>query len=94
MKAEVAEIFEETGCNTAATRELLGEGSCNDANLLQHLALIEQRCGEIVPLYVARLHAQPSVQAEPSEARTSFTVRTDFTLSQQARTVAFGARIS
>jgi len=76
LRATVGETFEEIGCNTAATRELLGEGGVNESNLLQYLALIEQRAGgEIVPLYTQRLArlGVPVMQAEPSEARSVFT---------------------
>ena len=81
LKTTISEIFEETGCNTAATRELLGEGGVNESNVLQYLALIEQRCNELMPYYVQHTGRQgtPSVQAEPSEARSSFTFRTDYT---------------
>ena len=87
-------MFRETGCDTAATRELLGDCGVNESNVLQYLALIEQRCCEIMPLYAEQAGGRipPPVQAEPSEARSFLTqqVRSPFcwacAMAHRART--------
>ena len=77
LRSTVGDMFTETGCDTAATRELLGDCGVNESNVLQYLALIEQRCSEILPLYAEQVAAReappPGVQAEPSEAQSYFT---------------------
>jgi hypothetical protein len=89
LRATVADIFRETGCDTAATRELLGDSGVNESNVLQYLALIEQRCSEIMPLYAEHVAGReatpPPVQAEPSEARSY--------LTQQVRAVISSKRV-
>jgi hypothetical protein len=95
LKSSIGEMFDEVGCNTAATRELLGDGGVTDSSVLQYLALIEQRCEEIVSLFLsrlARMPPMPSVQAEPSETRSSFTIRTDYTQQASSCRGASGCR--
>ncbi len=55
LKASITKIFEDTGCNTPATRELLGDLGMSESNVLQYLALVEQRTSEIMALYVQKL---------------------------------------
>ena len=72
LKASIQTLFEKIGCSTPATRELLGGAGVTESNVLQFLALIEQRACELLRLFLqrrARLGA-PAVQEEASEART------------------------
>ena len=55
LKATINRIFDNTGCNTAATRKLLGDLGITESNVLQYLALIEQRASEIMALYTQKL---------------------------------------
>jgi hypothetical protein len=55
LKATINRIFDATGCNTAATRKLLGDLGITESNVLQYLALIEQRASEIMALYMQKL---------------------------------------
>ena len=73
LKASIQTLFEKIGCSTPATRELLGSTGVTESNVLQYLALIEQRACELLRLYLhrrARLGA-PAMQEEASEARTA-----------------------
>ena len=65
LKASIGKIFEDTGCNTAATRELLGDLGVSESNVLQYMALIEQRSSEILSHYLQKLARGgiPAVQA-------------------------------
>jgi len=72
LKASIQALFEQIGCSTPATRELLGGTGVTESNVLQFLALIEQRACELLRLFLhrrARLGA-PALQEEASEART------------------------
>ena len=55
LKTTINRIFDSTGCNTAATRKLLGDLGITESNVLQYLALIEQRASEIMALYTQKL---------------------------------------
>ena len=96
LRTTVAYLFRETGCDTPATRELLGDCGVNESNVLQYLALIEQRCSEIVPLYAEQAAGReappPPVQAEPSEARSFLTQQVRPPHLLRARVVADCAR--
>ena len=73
LKTSIQTLFEKIGCSTPATRELLGGTGVTESNVLQFLALIEQRACELLRLYLqrrARLGAPAGVQEEASEART------------------------
>ena len=73
LKASIQTLFEKIGCSTPATRELLGSTGVTESNVLQYLALIEQRSCELLRLFLhrrARL-GPPAVQEEASEARTA-----------------------
>jgi len=65
LRATISHIFDEIGCNTAATRKLLGDLGVTESNVLQHLALIEQRASEVMALYFQKLSREgvPVVQA-------------------------------
>lgn len=71
LKAAISIIFEETGCNTAATRELLGDppGVVTESNVLQFLALIEQRSSELLALYMQCVAKMPGNRV-PSDGST------------------------
>ena len=64
LKTAIHTVFQDTGCNTPATLELLGGAGVTESNVLQFLALIEQRAHEIVQLYLQRhgRNATPAVQ--------------------------------
>ncbi len=64
LKTAIYTVFEETGCSTPATRELLGGAGVTEANVLQFLALIEQRACEIMQVYLQRL-ARTAAAAVP-----------------------------
>lgn len=72
LKTAIHTIFEETGCSTPATLELLGGSAVTESNVLQFLALIEQRACEIMQVYMQRVGRPgvPPVQ-EVSESHAS-----------------------
>mmetsp|Transcript_28818 Transcript_28818/g.35017 ORF Transcript_28818/g.35017 Transcript_28818/m.35017 type:complete len:526 (-) Transcript_28818:1065-2642(-) len=53
LKVGIWNIFNKIGCNTPATRELLGEGGVTEQNMMQYLGIIEQRTNEILQMYAA-----------------------------------------
>eukprot|EP00884_Botryococcus_braunii_P006483 jgi/Botrbrau1/15836/Bobra.40_1s0020.2 len=46
-------VFDSAGCNTEGVRHLLGDAPVCEANLMQHLGVLEQRANEIVQDYIS-----------------------------------------
>ena len=53
LKECVASMYAKLGCDSASTRELLGDQGVNEANLLSYLGVIEQRSNEIMQMFAA-----------------------------------------
>ena len=51
LKASVWNMFNKIGCNTPGVREMLGDGSVTENNLMQYLGIIEQRTNELLQTY-------------------------------------------
>ncbi|KAK3256578.1 hypothetical protein CYMTET_34289, partial [Cymbomonas tetramitiformis] len=53
LKVGIWNIFNKIGCNTPATREMLGSEGVTEQNMMQFLGIIEQRTNEILQMYAA-----------------------------------------
>ena len=48
LKQSIQDMFAQAGCNTPATRSMLGDAGVSEANLMIYLGIIEQRTNEIL----------------------------------------------
>lgn len=48
LKQAIQDMFAQAGCNTPATRSMLGDSGVSEANLMIYLGIIEQRTNEIL----------------------------------------------
>lgn len=58
----ITRTFQGTGCDTAATRELLGDEGVTESNIMQYLGIVEQRANELISLYNSRRTASRGSQ--------------------------------
>ncbi|GAQ83044.1 hypothetical protein KFL_001330270 [Klebsormidium nitens] len=58
IKQVVTSTFNKIGCNTAAVREMLGDGGVTESNLMLYLGIIEQRTNEILQMYAIHMARQ------------------------------------
>lgn len=58
LKSAVHSIFNKIGCSSEDVNDVLGDAGTTDSNLMQYLALIEQRAGEIIHAVAARKLAE------------------------------------
>ena len=54
LKEVIVRTFTAIGCDTPATRELLGDEGVTEANVMQYLGVVEQRANEILQFYANR----------------------------------------
>lgn len=47
----ITRTFQATGCDTPATRELLGDEGVTESNIMQYLGITEQRANELISFY-------------------------------------------
>lgn len=59
LKGAIQELFDKTGCNTAAIMALLGDGGITETNIMSYLSIIEQRVNEVLYAYA---HKQQDVE--------------------------------
>lgn len=52
LKEAIQSIFTNIGCDATAARELVGDSSVTETNMMLHLGLIEQRINEILQAYM------------------------------------------
>lgn len=62
LREIIQKTFQGTGCDTAATRELLGEEGVTETNIMQYLGIIEQRANELISFYNNRRTASRGSQ--------------------------------
>ena len=55
LKQGIQQIFTRIGCNTPASREMLGDGGVTDENMMQYLGIIELRTNELLQMYAASM---------------------------------------
>ena len=48
LKEGIAQMWERLGCRALGLEELLGDEGITDANLMQHLGIIEQRASQLL----------------------------------------------
>ncbi len=48
LKQAIQDMFAQAGCDTPATRGMLGDGGVSETNLMVYLGIIEQRTNEIL----------------------------------------------
>lgn len=48
LKQAIQDMFAQAGCDTPATRSMLGDSGVSEANLMIYLGIIEQRTNEIL----------------------------------------------
>ena len=63
LKGVIQRTFKGIGCDTAATRDLLGEDGVSEANIMQYLGIVEQRANEILQFYSNRRSRSRGSQA-------------------------------
>ncbi|KAK9834716.1 hypothetical protein WJX74_008491 [Apatococcus lobatus] len=59
LKQAIQDMFAQAGCDTPATRSMLGDGGVSEANLMIYLGIIEQRTNEILQRCMAASAGEP-----------------------------------